>query len=217
MLDVFIAFLGGTYHAGKLLADASDLKRDKLSSDRRCVIWTERLHAWEALVVDRAMQEDLLDFVSKHREGAWLEVQKVCQETRFQKSYTSANEWAYDGALDKTKAGCKRYRRHRLEEPLDIMLAKRGKLRWEVALSAITHLKRGEGQGTRYEWDRTVEFWVYIRDELRKNGIDAQLLFECEQPAKKYFDINDVDKFRYQPGKLTWLPYSWVDSNLLPL
>lgn len=217
MLDVFIALFGGAYSVGKILADKGDLKMDKLASNQRCELWTDRLHTWEAQVVDRAAQEDLWSFVSKHRENAWAEVRDAGQKMRFQKCYTSANEWAYDGVMDKTKIGRKAYRRHRLEEPLDIMLAKRGKLRYEVALSAITHLDRGEGHGTRSEWDRVVEFWIYIRDELRNHGVDAQLLFECDQPTKKYFDVDDIEQFRYQPGKLMWLPYSWVDCNLIPL
>lgn len=97
------------------------------------------------------------------------------------------------------------------------MLAKRGKVRSEIAMSAITHLNRGEGQRSKHEWDRMVEFWVYIMDELCRHSVDARLLFECEHPTKEYFDVADIDKFRYRPGKLMWFPYAWVDASLTPL
>lgn len=216
MLDVFLAFLGAPYYTGKLLAEKAEMNKKEAESERRCELWTKRFLEWESQVVDKALQEDLWDYVSKNREAAWLEVQSVYAGMRFQKTYGSVNEWAYDGVLDKTKAGKKSYRHHRMEEPLDIMLAKRGKIRSSVS-SVSAHLGRGEGQRTKLEWDRTVEFWTYIRNELRTHGIDAKLIFESERPTKRYFDIDDIEKFRYQSGKLMWLPYTWLDSNLSPL
>lgn len=207
MFEFFIALFGGIWSSGTILAEASEQSHSKQKSDRQ----TARRDAWKAQVVDRALEEDLRDYVSKHenRELVWAEIQEVYRTMNFQKVYASANEWALDGATNKTKAGKMWYRHHRFDEPLDILLAKHGKLRYEKSWMSVAHLYPGEGQRTRAEWDRTVEFWTYIRDELRKHGIDAKLLlksgFKPNSMEYKYYDIEDVDTFRYQPGDLVWL------------
>lgn len=224
MFEFFIALFGGTYSVTKLLSEKSTYDRKKQESEIRSTIWTQRLHAWQTQVIDQAMQEDLWHYVIENKEAAWLAVQDAYTGMHFQKSYASMKEWEYDGVLDKTKAGKKLYRQHRFDEPLNIMLAKRGKLHSNISTFDFGHIDPGEGQRTRLEWDRTVEFWTYIRDELRRQGVDAKLLFEREQDrrqfglhANKFFDIDDIEQFRYQAGWLTWLPYTWVGQNLLPL
>lgn len=217
MFEFFIAFFGGIFSAGKLLSEKEEQSINKRASDIRCEQWTQRLHAWERQVVDRPMQENMWNYVSSHREDAWREVQSAYSSMRHQKNYASANEWAYDGVLDKTKAGKKLYRHHRIERPTDIMLAKQGKLRHEIATSTIAYLSRGEGENSKRKWDSEVEFWIYIRDELRGHGVDARLLFECECQPKKYFDVENIAEFRYQAGKLVWLPCTWVNFDLTPM
>lgn len=198
MFEFFIALFGGVYAGGKLLSEM----HTKRVGDRQFASWEERFDAWQTLVLDKALEEDLRDYINNHenRESVWSEIQDAYQQMRFQKSYDSVNDWVCDGVMDKTKAGRELYRRHRFEEPLDIMLAKHGRLRAAAALSAVIDLAPGEGQRTKGDWDRTVAFWIYIRDELRRQGIDAQLLFKCKdrvgRSTGEYFDVDDIDKFR---------------------
>lgn len=198
--DLFFLIAGGAYTFGKLLDEGSAKKVCDHHSD-----------AWRALVIDRALEEDLRDFITKHenREAVWSEIQDAYQKMNFQKDYASANEWAYDGVLNKTKAGRAAYHRHRFEQPLDIMLAKRGKLRDYLSSLPIAYLSCGEGERTRANWDRTVEFWIYIRNELRNNGVDAELAFEPDKPLDvvdcRYFYVDRIDMFKYQSGKLRWV------------
>lgn len=221
MFDFFIALFGGLWSAGAIFSEASVTRSNQKKFNRRRELFLSRRIAWEKQVVDRALQEDLWYYVVDHKEEAWLAVQDAYKGMRFQKSYSSMKEWEYDGVLDKTKAGKELYRRHRFEEPRNIMLAKHGKLPALLATNPVAYLKQGEGQRTRLEWDRTVEFWTYIRDELRRQGVDARLLFRhqysLQYPNPHYYDVDDIDKFRYQSGCLEWLPDTWVDSNLLPL
>lgn len=212
MVEVFIALVGGICSAGKILADASELNNSKQISD----CYMNRLSVWKQQVVDRALEEDLRDYITKHenRESVWAEIREVYQKMCFQKNYTSANDWVLDGAADKTKAGRERYKHRRFDEPLDILLAKHGKLRNDKSSLSIAHLCCGEGQRTRADWDRTVEFWSYIRDELRKHGVDAQLLFQAGYTTgamkAQYFDVDKVETFRYQHGNLVWLPDTMI-------
>lgn len=222
MFEFFIALFGGLWSTGAILSEASITRSNQKKYNRREELFSSRRHAWVAQVVDRALQEDLWYYVIDNKEEAWLAVQDAYKGMRFQKSYSSMKEWEYDGVLDKTKAGKELYRRHRFEEPRNIMLAKHGKLPALMATNSVAYLKPGEGQRTRLEWDRTVEFWTYIRDELRRQGVDARLLFRPQYSSRWdsrpcYYDVDDIEKFRYQPGCLEWLHDTWVDSNLLPL
>ena len=205
MSDIFFALFGGVYTAGRILFEKREATVSKQRSDRQL----ERLNAWKAQVVDCALEENLRDYIRDYREAAWLEVQDACKAMRFQKNYGSADEWAYDGVLNKTKNGRKLYHRHRFEEPLDIMLAKRGKVRSDRYFLPLAHLYQGEGQRTKLEWDRTTEFWMYIRDELRRNGVEAQLIFDHGYiPGTmnhKYSSIEDINTIRYQSGDLIWI------------
>lgn len=107
----------------------------------------------------------------------------------------------------------------RREDALDIMLARRGKVRNCNTLGGtITLLDRGEGQHTKARWDETFEFWVYIRDELRRHGVDARLvsitgLFGDARYAAAY-DVDNVKEFRYLAGRLAWLPQTEYDNDL---
>jgi len=212
MFEFFIALFGGMYSGGKLLSEM----HNKRIGDRQFASWEKRFDAWQALVLDKALEEDLRDYINNHenRESVWSEIQDAYKQMRFQKSYDSANDWVYDGVMDKTRVGRELYRRHRFEEPLDIMLSKHGKLRAAASLSAVIDLMPGEGQRTKGNWDRTVAFWIYIRDELRRQGVDAQLLFKCKdgvgRSTGEYFDVDDIDKFRYRRGNLEWLPHTRV-------
>lgn len=217
MFEFFIALFGGTYSVAKLLSEKTMHDNMQQISDARCAMWTQRLRSWEAQVTDSALQEDLWNYVSKHRDSAWREVQDAFGSMHFQKNYSSAIAWAYEGAVNRTKTGKKLYRKHRFERPTDIMLAKHGKLRRETATSPIAYLERGDGQASRQRWDSEVEFWLYIRDELRRHGVDAMLLFECKNPSKQCFDAENTDKFRYQTGKLVWLPCTWLNADLTPM
>lgn len=221
MFEFFIALFGGLWSAGTILSEASVARSNQKKSNHRSEFFSSRRRAWEAQVVDRALQEDLWYYVIDNKEEAWLAVQDAYKGMRFQKRYSSMKEWEYDGVLDKTKAGKEQYRHHRFEEPRNIMLAKHGKLPALMATNPVAYLNPGEGQRTRLEWDRTVEFWIYIRDELRRQGVDARLLFrpKCSSRYSNpcYYDVDDIEKFRYQPRCLEWLPDTWVDSDLSPL
>lgn len=223
MLDVFMALLGGPYSVGKILADKSELKHNKQAWDNRRETWESRFQAWKVCVEDRALQEDLWYYVTKHenREAVWMEIKDAYREMPHHRHYVSYDDWVYDGALDRTKAGRKRYSRHRFLEPHDIMLARRGKLRSTVILNPVAYLAQGMGEKSKREWDCTLEFWVYIQHELQKHGVDARLLFERHdekgQPTGEFFDANNKDEFAYKCGNLVWLPATWVDSNLNPL
>lgn len=76
----------------------------------------------------------------------------------------------------------------------------------------------GDGQQSKKVWDETIEFWTYIRDELRRNGVNARLIFKTglvgEEHYRTAYDVDDVEKFRYKAGQLTWLPLTYYDEKL---
>lgn len=223
MFEFLIAFFGGIYLIPKLISEKVERDQSEREFAFQRDFREKRSNAWKAQVIDTALQEDLYDYVvdPKNREAVWDVVREASAKMRFQKSYDSINEWEYDGVLDRTKAGRNLYHVHRFLEPLDILLAKNGKVRSIKAMSPVAYLSTGEGQRTKLKWDRTVEFWVYIRDELRKSGVDACLLFKEESNEGmykgNYFYVDDVEKFRYKCGELSWLPSTWVNSDLNPI
>lgn len=239
--EFFIALLGGIYllvmffreHPIHFISSEEEKRRkDKLYNK---IIWAGRLKVWQDNVIDKDLQSELYDYVINDRKAAWHAVQEACKKMHFQKSYETMSEWLYEGVLDETKAGKELYCQHRYIEPLSIMLAKRGKLHSEISDSDFKHLDQGVDDTTKLEWDRTVEFWTYIRDELRKQGVDARLLFkykhnpsylqylypyqdqEQNRDQDKYYDVDDIEKFRYEAGWLTWLPYALVWNDLTPI
>lgn len=207
------------------------------SGKTRGEIWRTRLDAWREQVVDKALEEDMTYYVCdfKNNEAVWGVVQGAYRQMPPHKQYESYFDWSTDGVLDKSKAGRAAYTKRVCLDSLDIILAQHGKLRYAVADGTIAALNSGEGQRTRLEWDRTLEFWIYIRDELRRHGVNARLLFTytghydirvtsgvnrgqtIQGSRDEYCDVDDVDKFRYRRGSLVWLPQTWVDDDLNPL
>lgn len=105
------------------------------------------------------------------------------------------------------------------QDALDIMLARRGKVRYVNTCDGwhIKDLMPGHGESSKRAWDEAFDLWVYIRDELRRNGVPAKLIFqtgEIEEFKRTAYDADDVEKFRYMSGSLTWLPLTNFDHNL---
>lgn len=149
------------------------------------------------LLCFRALQEDLSYFIRSHGSEVLREVQEAYSQMP-SRQMDDVTYFDYN-------------------EALDILLARRGKVRdfntWGNC--DIVCLSPGEGQHTRNAWDRTFDFWIYIRDELRRHGVDARLIFTIGmEPNRIAYDADDIEQFHYKHGCLTWLPLTYFDENL---
>lgn len=200
MFEFFVALFGGIYYASRISADKAIAKRSQQSFEARWAYHENRRALWEAEVYDPALEEDLSYFIAdrQNREEVWKE---VCEAYLHMPLHGRDMIWCGSDAA------------------LDIMLAKRGKVCKQGAIfenNVLCSLPRGEGQCSKEEWDRNFEFWLYIRDELRRNSVNARLIFKPGLFGEDNiaYDADNVKIFHYLAGRLTWLPLTCYNDNL---
>lgn len=227
MFEFFVALFGGVHYGGKILAENAEVKRFDKSSAERIAYHNQRLQLWKSQVSDRALEEDLKFFIADPRnyEKVWEEVHAAYLQMSAYKSYTTIllhepMVLRYYGKSAYTKKQRENIANHWRDRALSIMLARRGKVCSLGVLDRTTAdlLPKGDGEQSKKVWDETLEFWTYIRDELRRNGVAARLIFKTglvgQEHQQTAYDVDDVEKFRYQAGQLTWLPLTYYDENL---
>jgi len=227
MFEFFVGLFGGVHYGGKILAESAEVKRFDKSSAEMLAYHDQRLRLWTNQVSDRSMEEDLKLFIADPRnyEKVWEEVHEAYLNMPTCKSYTTIllhepMVLRYYGRNAYTKKQRENIAEHERSWALSIMLARRGKVTNTGVLdrSAVDLLHKGDGQQSKKVWDETVEFWTYIRDELRRNGVDARLIFKTGlvggEHQRAAYDIDDIEKFRYQAGQLTWLPLTNYGESL---
>lgn len=237
MFEFFIALFGGIYYLNKFLGDKA--KSDRYKRNREAVrnYHLKRLFCWIDQVCDRSLEEELMRSIEEAQdhhwakgvgEEIWTEVRDAYLHMPTRKEF--AEKTLHLSAINSTffipktkKQWEDRIKAQKAEREryLNILLARRGKVR-SVSLHSgdiLDTLYPGSDKYLKGAWDKTFEYWVYIRDELLRNGIGARLIFIPVQTADvgRYpmaYDVDDVDKFHYHWGKLTWLPLTNYDDNL---
>ncbi len=227
MIELLIALFGGMYLCARIASDKSTSKAFDRSMEKRNAWYTERQEQWREQVTDRALEEDLSYFISDpaNYDKVWEEVHAAYQQMPSCKDFTQILLYEYMVAAQYGKSQYTKKQRENIaasnrRNALYIMLARRGKVRdgdtW--GSSPVTYLHRGEGEHTRRAWDEEFDFWVYIRDELRRHEVNARLIFVEDWDVTEWrhqaYDVDDVEKFRYKSGAITWLPLTYFDDNL---
>lgn len=227
MFEFFIALFGGVHYGGKILAESTIEGRAKQAYN---AIWSyhqNRLVSWTLDVAAPSLEEDLSHFISNPRnyEEVWKEVHEAYLQMPTYKSYTTIllhepMVLQYYGKDAYTKRQRENIVEHERGRALSIMLARRGKVcsSGHQDRGVLDLLPKGSGKQSKKVWDETVEFWTYIRNELRRNDVNARLIFKTGVVGEEYnqiaYDVDDVEKFRYQAGQLTWLPLTYYGENL---
>lgn len=227
MFEFFVALFGGIHYGGKLLADSAEIKKFDKSSSERSVYHDQRLLEWKNQVSDRGLEEDLKYLIADphNYENVWEEVHAAYLQMPTHRTYTmillhEPMVLRYYGSGAYTKKQRENIAEHGRNCALSIMLARRGKVCSTGVLdrSAVSLLHKGDGEHSKKVWDETIEFWTYIRDELRRNGVSARLIFKTglvgQEHQQTAYDVDNVDLFRYQAGQLTWLPLTYYSENL---
>lgn len=192
---------------------------------RKDVSWFKaRQQSWHECVSDRVLEENLQSFISNSQnyDEVWREVHSAFLHMQMYRGKTSIaifSTMVDDEHGPLTPKQREEKIRSNRKMALDIMLARRGKVRdvntWGNGFVAALSL--GDGQHTKALWDETFELWLYIRDELRRNGVSARLIFQTaeSQPHRRTaYDADDVEEFRYKHGTLTWLPLTYFNEDL---
>ena len=227
MFEFFVALFGGVHYGGKILAESAEVKRFDRSSAAKFAYHDQRLQEWKGQVCNRALEEDLKCLIADPQsyEDVWEEVHAAYLKMPTYQSYTTIllhpyMVMRYYGRDTYTKKQRENIAGHERRRALDIMLARRGKVSGYGTQDrvAVDLLHRGDGVQSKKVWDETFEFWVYIGDELRRNNVNARLIFKVglvgDERTQTAYDVDDVEKFRYQAGQLTWLPLTFYDDNL---
>lgn len=204
MFEFFVALFGGIHYGSKVLAERTIAKRTEQSYEARWARHQNRLVSWSLNVAAPSLEEDLSHFIADPRnyEKVWDEVREAYLQMPIHKSYTmillhESMILQYYGKGTYTKKQRENIVGNERIRALNIMMAKRGKVCKNGVLdrSILDLLHRGDGQHSKKEWDRTFEFWVYIRDELRRNNINAQLIFKTglvgEEHNQIAYDVDD--------------------------
>ena len=227
MLDILFALFGGAYYTAKIVSDKSATKEYNRQSKARFAWHNERVERWKEQVIDRALEENLTNFIADpyNYDKVWEEVQTAYQRIP---SYKGLDRILLHEDMVVALFGKRYYTKkergnivaaHR-KEALDIMLSKRGKVRGPQVcyLDRILIAERGAGEDSRSVWDGHYDFVLFLRDTLRENGVNARPifmsgLFAAEHEAQAY-DMEDVEKYRYLAGRFVWLPLTFYDDNL---
>lgn len=198
--------------------DARKYNRDyKKRSD-----WhSERIEKWRELVEDKAMERELIYFISDPANygKVWEEVHDAYLQMPSHKllsmipiHHTMVKETRSKKKIENIVTYCRK-------EALDIMLARRGKVRSVNTLPEwqIEYFEPALEKDSRQVWDMRLDIWVYIKDELQRHGVPARLIFKnpfIQDFEQTPYDVNDVEKFHYNGGELVWLHTTYYDDNL---
>lgn len=219
-MELILFLLFGGILSANVGADRSEMKKAVREASQRLGWHKARLEAWRELVVDKALEEDLADFISnpENYEAVWAEIHDAYLQMPSRKSFVGISLYA-TRLSGLTKKQQEKIAASNRQEALDIMLARRGKVRYVNTCDGwhIKDLMPGHGKSSKQVWDEAFDLWVYIRDELRRNGAPARLVFqtgEIEEFKRTVYDADDVGQFRYQNGSLVWLPVTNYDDNL---
>lgn len=225
-MDLILFIILGAVLFARIGMDKSASKSASRLSSHRIEWHKERIEDWRKLVSDRALEEDLANFIRdpQNYDEVWNEVYGAYLQMPSYKSlagillYPSAVE-QYCGKGKYTKKQCESIAAANCQNALDIMLAKRGKVRYVNTCDGwhVKDLVSGEGVRSRRVWDEAFEFWVYIRDELRKHGVPARLIFKTggfQEHQQMAYDADDINEFHYQNGMLTWIQLTYFDEGL---
>lgn len=224
-MELILFLLFGGVLFTRVGVDKSETKKAHQAANQRMDWHRARIEEWRELVADKALEEDLADFIANpaNYEDVWVEVQDAFLQMPSRKSFARillfpfmVNQ-LYNTTY--TKKQQEKIAASNQQDALDIMLARRGKVRYINTCDGwhIKDLMPGNGESSKRAWDEAFDLWVYIRDELRRNGVPAQLIFqtgEIEEFKRTAYDADDVEKFRYMNGTLTWLPLTNFDHNL---
>ncbi len=209
-------------------SDKRDVREASQNTEKRILWFEERQKSWRELVSDRALEEDLRYFIAdpKNYDAVWEEVRSAYSQMP---SYGVCTQISLFPSMVKGVYNGRSYTQKQRENiassnrrmALDIMLARRGKVRdantW--GSRSFASFAPGEGRRSKLVWDMTFDFWLYIRDELVRNGVDAKLIFKRPAPQNNQelvYYVDHVDEFHYQSGELTWLPLTYLEENLKP-
>lgn len=236
MFEFFIALFGGAYYTNKFFGEKAT--SDMYERNRKAIrdYYLKRLFHWIEQVCDRALEEELARSIAEAQnnnwsgelgEEIWAEIRDAYLHMPTRKEFAertphlsainstiflpkTKKQW--DAHIKANAVECERY--------LNILLARRGKVR-NASLDSkyiLDTLCCGNDQFSKNTWNKIFEYWVYIRDELRRNGVNARLIFKMgmvgEEHTQIAYDVDDVEKFRYHAGQLTWLPLTYYDENL---
>ena len=219
-MELLLFLLFGGILSANVGADKSETKKAIREASQRLNWHKARLEEWRELVTDKALEEDLADFISDpaNYEAVWAEIHDAYLQMPSRKS--SVGIVLYATMLSGlTKKQREMIAASNCQEALDIMLARRGKVRYVTACDGwhIKDLMPGHGSSSKQAWDEAFNLWVYIRDELCRNGVPARLVFqtgEIEEFKRTAYDADDVEHFHYKNGSLVWLPVTNYDDNL---
>lgn len=226
MWEIFGALFGGAFLGTKIMHEKRIDAVATANIENRIARHNAREQKWRTAVSDRALENDLISFIAneKNYNAVWAEVKAAYLQMP---SYQSHNvillhESMFNryGISSYTKAQRDNIIKNFRERALNIMLARRGKVRCHHASGPcdVDFLKPGYGEEAKKTWDKKYEFWLYVRNELRAHGVDARLIFKTAALAEHQsiaYDADDVDKFQYRAGSLTWLPLTYFDDNLV--
>ena len=214
---ILFLLLGGVLFT-RVGVDKSETKKANQAACQRLDWHRARLEGWRELVADKALEEDLADLINDpaNYEDVWAEVHDAYLRMPSCKLFTRILLYStmvkqlrgatYTKKQQETIAASNR------QDALDIMRYINTCDGWH-----IKDLMPGHGESSKRAWDEAFDLWVYIRDELRRNGVPAKLIFqtgEIEEFKRTAYDADDVEKFRYMSGSLTWLPLTNFDHNL---
>lgn len=226
MWEVFGALFGGAFWGTKIMHGKRIDTVVSANIENRIAVHNARKQEWHNAVSDIALQNDLIRFIAKEKnyDAVWSEVKEAYQQMPSHQTYNVIllHERMVKGYQNNsyTKSQRDNIVNSSRNSALNIMLARRGKVQCCYASGPcdVDNLKAGYGEDAKKLWDEKFEFWLYIRNELRKHGVDARLIFKTAALAEHQstaYDADDVNKFRYRAGSLTWLPLTYFDDNLL--
>ena len=233
MWELFGALFGGGWLFGKIKSDTASKKAYERKRNKVQEICDDRRMSWRAMAGHAAIEEDLKQLIldPKNYDVVWREVHSAYLHMPLHRDYREIPLNSYAVGLCSGNKYTEKERENiakkNREIALHIMLARRGKVPVIYTTSdlVIDAFSPGMGETSKRVWDEKYEFWGYIVDELRRNGVNSRLLFlqKLQSPAPNDpYRIKEVacdykNVPRYVGGYIKWWQQTAYDDNLQEL
>lgn len=205
MFEFLLALFGGTYYAKKFSSENSKIANAKERAEIMANAWKIGAEAWEKRVTDADLQRQLEDAIYHGEDWVKAELANVIKDNP-NNMWISLSAAITAEDVDRiygksTKSEQDKSIKFAREKAIDILLARRGKLTYSLAMFGTPLLGGQYSPEARNVSAHQYEYLRYIDSELKKHGIMEPLSFKDYNK-----NIIRVNEQLYMRGTYSWKP-----------
>lgn len=174
MFELFIALFGGLYYGTKILGEKSAHNRIEAERNKRFSDMEADYKRWRAEMTDEDLHVDLHDGLQKNPEALFSEIVDDVNSLGLYPHISTYTD--FFAAIYKSEFTSD----WEYKIPIDMLMAKHGKIQSIHAISAIWS-PGTLGQSGKEKWKRHHKFMLWLDKELQKHGAEPMLFLPTEK------------------------------------